>query len=155
MHSRKHTRITSRPRHIKIQSPVLIRDNGLLHISPRYVVTPDANNPTLLCPLHETFVVFMSPPIWSGKGMGLHMPLLPHPASRATDTHAKKREVCETPRLYTYLRPGAVWMGPAVTCICDLSVLMRLTINFLLFAMKASMCDIISLRCFGDQRDRA
>lgn len=50
------------------------------------------------------FVVFLSPPTWSGKGMQLHMPLLPAPCT-SRDTHLhQKREVDSTPRLHSPTR---------------------------------------------------
>ena len=51
---------------------------------------------THFCPrfTKSLFVVFMSPPTRRGKGVGLHMPLLPAPCAPRTRYLRRKQEVC-------------------------------------------------------------
>lgn len=77
------TQAASKARPGKAPQSFLIRDNGLLHISPRHVMTPDGQTTLHFRPrfTKNLFLVLVSPPTWGGKGMGWHMPLLPPPCT--------------------------------------------------------------------------
>ena len=115
------TRATSRAR---LEPPVPIRDNGLVHISPRHVKTPNGVTALHYCPRFATFllVIFVSPPTLAREKDGVA-----HAPASHTLRPAQHKPVPKTRHLldsHATLASFLVLLGwaPLWPVICEISL---------------------------------